>query len=125
MTKGMKWATWIVTGLVIVPFTMSAVMKLMLVAAAVDGFAKMGIPQGTIVPLGIVELTCLVLYLIPRTVVLGTLLLTGYLGGAVLANIIGRTDFIHALAIGLLVWIGCWLRVPAFRTLIPLRQERA
>jgi hypothetical protein len=122
-SKKTVWATWIVTALVILAFAPSAVMKLMLVPMAVDGFAKMGIPHGAIVPLGIVELTCLALYLIPRTVVLGTLLLTGYLGGAVLANIIGGTDFIHAFVVGLLVWIGCWLRVPAFRTLIPLRQE--
>jgi hypothetical protein len=125
MTKGTKWATWIITALVIIPFTLSAVMKLMLGAQVVEGFAKMGFPNRGIVPLGIVELTCLVIYLIPRTVVLGTLLLTGYLGGAVLANIIGGTDFLHAFAIGLLVWIGCWLRVPQFRTLIPFRQERA
>jgi len=72
MTKGTKWAAWIVTLLVILAFAPSAVMKLMLVPMAVDGFVKMGITHGAIVPLGIVELTCLVIYLIPRTVVLGT-----------------------------------------------------
>jgi hypothetical protein len=114
------WATWIATALVILPFASSASMKLTLATAAVDGFARMGIPHGAIVPLGIVELTCLVLYLVPRTVILGTLLLTGYLGGAVLANIIIRADFIHALVLGLLVWVGACLRVPEFRRLIPL-----
>ena len=90
--------------------------------AETEGFAKMGVPQGAIVPLGIVELLCLALFLIPRTAVLGTLLLTGYLGGATLANIVGRTDFIHALVIGLFVWAVAWLRVAELQRLIPLRK---
>src|SRR6185436_20558339 len=98
--------------------TMSAIMKVMQAPAVVEGFAKMGIPQSAILPLGLVELFCLVLYLTPRTAGLGTLLLTGYLGGAVLANLIAGTDFVHAFVIGLLVWAGAWLRVPEFRTLI-------
>jgi hypothetical protein len=111
---------WLVTALVILPFAMSAMMKVTLASPAVEGFARMGIPHSAIVPLGIIELTCLVLYVIPRTVILGTLLLTGYLGGAVLANIINHSDFFHALAVGLLVWAGAWLRVPEFRALLPL-----
>ena len=73
-------------------------------------------------PIALVELLCLALYLIPRTVVSGAVLLTGYLGGAAVANIIGRSDFLHALAVGLLVWAGVWLRVPELRTLIPIRK---
>jgi hypothetical protein len=121
-SKGTVWAVRILAVLVIIPFTMSAVMKLMHAPAAVQGFAHMGIPEGAILPLGIVELACLILYLIPRTVVLGTFLLTGYLGGAVLANIINRSDFIHALVIGLLVWAGAYLRVPEVQALLPFRK---
>jgi hypothetical protein len=85
----------------------------------------MGIPQGAIVPIGVVELACLAIYLIPRTTVLGTLLLTGYLGGATLANIIGRTDFIHALVVGLFVWSAAWLRVAELRAVVPIRKTHA
>jgi hypothetical protein len=116
------WTVRVVTALVVLAFVPSAVLKLVHHPAAVEGFARMGIPPGATVAIAIVELLCLALYLLPRTAVLGTLLLTGYLGGATVANIIGRSDFIHALAVGLLVWAGAWLRVPELRTLIPFRR---
>lgn len=97
-------------------------MKVTHALTVVQTFAHIGIPQGAILPLGIIELSCLALYLIPRTAVLGTLLLTGYLGGAILANIINGSDFIHALVVGLFVWAGAWLRVTELQTLIPIRK---
>jgi DoxX-like family len=121
-SKRTFWAVTLISILVALPFVMSASMKLMLAPAAVEGFTKANIPVGTLRPLGIIELSCLVLFLVPRTTVLGAFLLTGYLGGATLANIIMRSDFFHALAIGLLVWIGVWLRVPELRALFPLRN---
>jgi hypothetical protein len=121
-SKKAKWASWILTALVILAFTPSAVLKIIHAPMVVQTFTHIGIPEGVILPLGIIELTCLVLYLIPRTTVLGMLLLTGYLGGAVLANIINRSDFIHALVVGLCVWGGAWFRVPELQTLIPLRK---
>jgi hypothetical protein len=121
-SKGAIWAARILTALVIIPFAASGAMKVISVPMAVEGFERLGIPRGAIVPLGVVELSCLVLYLIPRTAVVGTLLLTGYLGGAVLANIIGRTDFIHALVVGLFVWAGAWFRVADLQRLIPFRK---
>jgi hypothetical protein len=120
-----KWATILITLLIIVPFVMSAYLKLSQAPIAIDGFHKMGVPDAAVIPIGIVELVCLALYLAPPTVVLGTFMLTGYLGGAVFANIVGGTDFLHALAIGLLVWIGALLRVPELRSLLPLRKARS
>ncbi len=122
ISKGTTWAVRILTTLVIMAFVPSAIMKLIHHPAAVEGFSKMGIPQGAILPIGIVELSCLALFLIPRTTVLGTLLLTGYLGGATLANSIGGTDFIHALVVGLFVWASAWLRVTELQALIPIRK---
>lgn len=124
-SKRFTWAGRILTALVIVAFAPSGIMKVMKLPMVVEGFTRLGIPQGAIVPLGIVELVCLVLFLIPRTTILGTLLLTGYLGGATLANVIGRSDFIHALVVGLLVWAGAWCRVPELRTLIPIHNNRS
>ncbi|MBM3775794.1 MAG: DoxX family protein [Acidobacteria bacterium] len=123
-SKRAMWAVAILTALIILAFVPGAIMKLIRAPAAVEGFARMNIPQGAILPIGIVELACLALYLIPRTVVLGAVLLTGYLGGATLANIIGRSDFLHALVVGLLVWAGAWLRVAELRALIPVRKPR-
>jgi DoxX-like family len=121
-SKGAKWAVWILTALIVLAFVPSATMKLMHHPTAMEGFAKMGVPEGAIVPIAIVELTCLILFFIPQTVVLGMLLLTGYLGGAVLANIIGGTDFIHALVIGLFVWVVACLRAPELQALVPFRK---
>ena len=125
--RSARWAVRIMTTLVIIAFVPSAVMKVTHHPTVVDGFSRMGIPEGAMLPLGILELSCLALYLIPRTTVLGTLLLSGYLGGATLANIINRSDFIHALVVGLFVWAAAWVRVPELQTLLPIRkaQEQA
>lgn len=112
----------ILTAMVILALVPSAVLKLIHHPTAVEGFTRMGIPPGATVPIAIVELLCLALYLIPRTVVFGAVMLTGYLGGATVANIIGRSDFIHALAVALVVWAGVWLRVPELRGLILIRR---
>ena len=118
------WAARILTTLVILAFVPSGIMKVIHHPTAVEGFRRMGIPEGAILLLGIVELSCLALYLSPRTTVLGTLLLTGYLGGATLANIINRSDFIHALVVGLFVWAGAWVRVPEIQALMPIRKAK-
>jgi hypothetical protein len=116
------WVVRILTALVVLAFVPSAILKLMHHPTAIEGFTRMAIPPGAVVPIAILELGCLALYLLPRTVVLGTVLLTGYLGGATVANLIGRSDFIHALVVGALVWAGAWLRVPEIRALVPVRK---
>lgn len=123
-SKRTTWAARILTTLVILAFAPSGIMKVIHHPTVVEGFTRAGIPEGDILLLGIIELACLALYLIPRTTIVGTLLLTGYLGGATLANIINRTDFLHALVVGLFVWAGAWFRVPELRTLIPLRKAK-
>jgi hypothetical protein len=124
ISRPTKWVIGILTALIMLAFVPSAILKLIHHPMAVEGFTSMGIPFGAIVPIGIAELLCLVVYLLPRTVVLGTFLLTGYLGGATLANIIGGNDFIHALVIGLFVWTAAWLRVPELRDLLPIRKTQ-
>ena len=123
-TKRDLWAGRILTALVILAFA-PGVMKIMHHPTVVEGFSRIGIPKWAMVPIGVVELACMVLYVIPRTTVLGTLLLTGYLGGAVLANIIGGSDFIHALVVGLIVWAGAWFRVPELRALMPMTASKS
>ncbi|HEY6225817.1 MAG TPA: DoxX family protein, partial [Verrucomicrobiae bacterium] len=72
--------------------------------------------------LGIVELTCTILYLIPQTAVLGAILLTGYLGGAIASTLRVGDGFIPTVIMGIFLWGGLFLRDPRIRALIPLRN---
>jgi hypothetical protein len=100
----------------------SATMKLLKLPAAVEGFAHLGYPEHVALPLGIVELTATVLYVIPHTSVLGAILLTGYLGGATATHVRIGEPFHMAIALGILVWGGLYLRDARLRALLPLRQ---
>jgi hypothetical protein len=97
-------------------------------APVVEGTVKLGYPESVIIPLGIVLLTCTILYAIPRTSVLGAILLTGYLGGAVATHVrVGDPFLTHALFpvyLGVLIWGGLYLRDDRLRALIPLRSQR-
>ena len=83
----MVWAGRILSTLPVLMLLMSGVMKLLQPPDLVEGFAKLGWPVSVAVGLGIVELACTVLYAIPRTSVLGAILLTGYLGGAIATHV--------------------------------------
>lgn len=93
---------------------------------AVEGTVSLGYPLDSVRVIGIVELVCLVLYLVPRTSVLGALLLTGYLGGAIATHVrIGNPLFTHILFpvyVALFVWGGLFLRDPRLAELLPLRK---
>jgi len=99
-------------------------MKLLKPTFVVDATVKLGYQESTIVPLGIVLLTCVILYVIPQTSVLGAILLTGYLGGAVATHVrVGDPLFSHVLFpvyLGILIWLGLYLRDVRLRALVPL-----
>lgn len=122
VSKKMLWAGWIMSVPPVLLLLFSASMKVLKLPAAMDGFARMGYPEYVALPLGIVELTCTVLYLIPRTSVLGAILLTGYLGGATATHLRIGEPFHMAIILGMLVWGGLYLRDERLRALIPLRQ---
>jgi hypothetical protein len=94
----------------------------------VEGFAKLGWPVSLSVPLGVIELACLALYVFPRTSVLGTILLTGYLGGAIATNLRLElplfTPVLFPVYVALLLWGGLYLRDERLRALIPLRAPK-
>jgi len=102
---------------------MSAVMKFVQPPAVVEGFKHLGMPESLGIGLGILELLCTVLYVIPRTAVLGAILLTGYLGGAIVSHLRGGDAFIGPFIFGVLVWGGLYLRDRRLRALIPLRSS--
>lgn len=102
---------------------MSGVMKVMQTEQVRQGFADW--PAGSAVAIGAVELLCTVIYLIPRTAVLGAILLAGYLGGAVAVTVkmgLGVAGWWMPFVFGILLWGGLWLRDARIRALIPLRS---
>jgi hypothetical protein len=100
--------------------------KLVKPAPVVEGTVQLGYPESVLLGLGIVLLTCTVLYMIPRTAILGAILLTGYLGGAIATHVrVGSPLFSHTLFpvyIAVLIWGGLYVRDDRLRALIPLRS---
>jgi len=106
--------------------TFDTVLKVLRLAPAIKGTIALGYPAETVQWIGIVELVCLVLYVVPRTSVLGGLLLTGYLGGAIATHVrITSPLLTHTLFpvyVALLLWGGLYLREKRLRDLLPLRH---
>lgn len=120
------WAGRIISALPILFLLMDGIMKLFKPAFVVEATVSLGYPENVIVPLGIVLTICTLLYAIPRTAILGAILLTGYLGGAVATHVRhseGLFPVIFPIIIGVLIWGGLWLRDVQLRALIPLRPE--
>ncbi|WP_417381570.1 DoxX family protein [Gimesia sp.] len=103
-------------------FGMSGVMKLKGGPELAEGMAHLGLPDSMVVPLAVLELTCLVLYLLPWTSVLGAILLTGYLGGAICIHWRVGDPFVVQAGIGVLVWLSLFLRDKRLWKLIPYRS---
>ena len=116
---------WGLTAFVALFLAFDAIIKVLVLPIAVQATTELGYPASTIFWIGAVELMCLVLYLVPRTAVLGALLLTGHLGGAIATHVrVGNPMFSHTLFpiyVALLLWGGLYLREPRLRALIPLR----
>ena len=102
---------------------MSAVMKFAQPPPVVEGLKHLGLPESLAISLGILELLCTVLYVIPRTAVLGAILLTGYLGGAIVSHLRVGDAFVGPFIFGVLIWGGLYLRDRRLRALIPLRRS--
>jgi DoxX-like family len=120
------WAGRVVSALPALFLLVDAVMKLVKPAPVVEATLALGYPESVILGLGIVLLACTLLYLIPRTAVLGAILLTGYLGGAVATHVrVGSPLLTHSLFpvyVALLVWGSPLPRDDRLRALIPLRR---
>jgi len=126
LSKKALWGGRIMSGLVTAFLLFDAVIHLLKPAPVVEAFAKLHLPLSLAVELGIVELLCLVLYVIPRTSILGAVLLTGYLGGAVATQMTTSNslfgEILFPVYVGVLVWGGIYLRDDRLRTLFPWRS---
>src|ERR1700730_10632021 len=127
LSKKSIWAGRITSGFVVAFLLFDAVIHLMKPVPVVEGFEKLRFPLRFAVPLGIIELVCILLYVIPRTSILGAILLTGYLGGAIAIQLpTGNSLFgevLFPVYIGVILWGGICLRDAQLRALIPLRSS--
>ena len=122
VSKKILWTGYIMSALPVLMLLFSGIMKFIPSPQLNEGFAHLGLPVSFAFGLGVLELACTVLYIIPRTAVLGAILLTGYLGGAILTHLrVGDPYSVQPL-LGVLLWGGLWLRDPRLRALIPLRS---
>lgn len=120
------WAGRVLGTAAVLFLVFDGVGKILTLPPVVAGTARLGYPTSLVLGIGIVELTCLVVYLLPRTSVFGAILLTGYLGGAVATHLrIGSPLLSHVLFpvyVALLIWGALFLRNDRLRALIPLRR---
>ena len=124
VSKTALWTGRVMSALPVLLILLGSVMKLMMHPSVLEGFARAGIPERLILPVGLIELVCVVVYLIPRTSVLGAILMTGLLGGATITTLrVGDPTYPMPVILGMLAWGGLYLRDVRLRALIPLRQE--
>lgn len=124
-SKAMIWTGHVLSALPALFLLMDAAMKLFPREFVVKATTDAGFSERVIVPLGIVLLVSTLLYLIPPTAVLGAILLTGYLGGAVATNVRAKPGWFTILfpvLFGVLLWLGLWLREPRLRALVFWRR---
>ncbi len=121
------WTGRVLSGLAVLFLLFDAGVKVLEHPMAVQGTAELGYPQAVIFGLGTLQLVCLAVYLVPRTAVLGAVLWTGYLGGAVATHVrIGHPLFSHVLFpvyVAALLWAGLWLRDERLRSVLPVRAS--
>jgi hypothetical protein len=121
------WIARIMWGIALVFMLFDTGIKLMRESHAVEGTVQLGYPDSTVQMIGIIEAVCLVLYFIPRTSVLGMVLLTGYFGGAVATHVrLENPLFSHVLFsvyIAVLMWGSLYLREPRLQELLPFRKQ--
>jgi len=125
-SKSMVWIGWIMSGIVVLFLLFDGITKLIMIDPVVDATIRIGFPLDVIRPLGIVCLACAILYAIPRTSILGAILLTGFLGGAVASKVRLEdplfSQVLFGVYLGVLAWAGLYLRDGRLRSLIPLRR---
>ncbi len=122
-SKKMMWTGRGISALVVVLMLLAAIVKLLQLESVIQGFAQAGFAARLVPTVGVIELACTAVYLIPRTRFLGAILMTGLLGGAVATNVrVGDPTWIAPAVLGLLVWLGLFLRDARLRALIPARS---
>lgn len=131
-SKGMLWGGRILSILLILFFLVDAIPKIMKADFVLKATKDLGFPEFAIPGIGIALLVATILYAIPRTAILGAIILTGYLGGATATQVFASTHppqpfplpgaIAFAVGFGVLVWLALWLQDGRLRAMIPLRK---
>jgi hypothetical protein len=121
-SKGALWTGRVISALPVLLMLFGAVFTFVKPAEAREGMIKHGYAEHHVIPIIIVEVCCVILYVIPQTAVLGAILLTGYLGGATATHVRVSEPWFMPVIVGILVWLGLYLRDPRLRALVPLRR---
>ena len=123
--KTTVWAGRIMSALAVLFLAFDSIIKVLNLAPAVEATTQLGYPASLVIGIGIIELLCLAVYVIPRTAVLGAILLTGYLGGAIATQVRAGSPLfpvVFPMIIGALVWGGLFVREARLRAIVPLRS---
>lgn len=127
-SRAALWTGRVLSTLSMAMLALDASMKLLQLPAAVKGTVELGYPASVLFTLGLIQAVCLVLYVVPRTAVLGALLWTAYLGGAVASHVRMQDPlFSHILSgvyVAILLWAGLWLRRPELRAVFFARKPQ-
>jgi DoxX-like family len=119
--RTLLWVGRVISVLVSLAFVMSAFLKVRGGPEVVQGMAHLGLAESQLRPLAILEISCVVLYLIPATSILGAILLTGYIGGTICTHWRVGDPFIAQIILGVLVWLALYLQENRLRGLLPMR----
>lgn len=122
-SKGLRITSYLLQGLVGLMFLSGAIMNLIELEMSVEQATMLGYPENAVAHLGQILLIFTILYLVPKTNVLGAALLTAWLGGAVATHMIHQDPFVNSLApviFGIIVWVALWLRSENLRKVFPL-----
>jgi hypothetical protein len=122
VSRKLLWAAYAMGALPVLLLLMSSILKLVNPPFVTEGFVHLGYPGSQALGIGIAELISTILYVIPRTSVLGAILLTGYLGGATASHVRIGEPFHAAILLGVLIWASLYVRDASLRALLPLRS---
>jgi hypothetical protein len=122
ISKGSLWTGRIISGLVTAFLLFDGGAKIARIKPVLDAFNSLGYNPNLSVPIGVTLVLCAAIYAIPRTSVLGAILLTGYLGGATATHVRAGQPFYFPIVFGVLVWVGLYLRESRLKALVPLRS---
>ncbi len=122
ISKKMLWTGRVLSALPVLLLLFSAVMKFAQPPDVAKGFDHLGWSLSLVNALGVLEVVCVIVYLIPRTAMLGAILLTGYMGGAIATCLRVGDAYIMQFLLGVMLWGGLYLRDPRLRALLPLTR---
>src|SRR5688572_395269 len=124
-SKGMRWTGYVLSGLITAFMLLDGVMKIIKIQPVIDGTTRLGYPESSIRVIGTAALVSAILYAIPQTAVVGAILLTGFLGGAVATHLRAGEPVFHCtipIVFGVIAWLGIYCRDARLRKLMPIRQ---